>query len=137
MLNPRQIAFVTAYLADANGKEAAISAGYSPRGAAQAASRLLKHPAVKREIDSRMPTPAPASGSTVDPLEYMLSVVSDTTARGLRRDRMAIAAAKYLYPKGDIGQKGRAKVAATAAARGRFKPGDPPATILPFPRKPT
>ena len=56
-LTPRQENFVSEYLRDLNGTRAAIRAGYSPKTAAQAASRLLRNvnisAAVRREKDLR------------------------------------------------------------------------------------
>ncbi len=46
-LTDRQLAFVREYGKDFNGKNAAIRAGYSIKGADVAASRLLRHPAVR------------------------------------------------------------------------------------------
>ncbi|NOD91432.1 terminase small subunit [Ruegeria sp. HKCCD4884] len=49
-LNPRQRAFVLAYLADPNGKKAAISAGYAEGSAEVTASKLLSNAKVARAI---------------------------------------------------------------------------------------
>ena len=49
-LNPRQAAFVTEYLIDLNGTQAAIRAGYSPRSAEVTASRLLSDAKVSAAI---------------------------------------------------------------------------------------
>lgn len=56
-LNPRQRRFVEEYLRCGIGKEAAISAGYSPKSAEQQASRLLTMPEVqtyRRELEQKL-----------------------------------------------------------------------------------
>lgn len=53
-LNPRQARFVSEYLVDLNGKQAAIRAGYSERSAKQTACRLLGEAAVKKAVTSAM-----------------------------------------------------------------------------------
>lgn len=52
-LNDQQMRFVTEYLKDCNGKQAAIRAGYAPRSAEVHASRLLSLDKVKNEIKAR------------------------------------------------------------------------------------
>ncbi|HEX6842919.1 MAG TPA: terminase small subunit [Stellaceae bacterium] len=57
MLTPRQQRFVEEYLVDPNGHQAALRAGYAPRGARQTVTHLLKHPeiaqAIRRGMDAR------------------------------------------------------------------------------------
>jgi phage terminase small subunit len=57
MLTPRQQRFVEEYLIDPNGHQAALRAGYSPRGARQTVTHLLKHPeiaqAIRRGMEAR------------------------------------------------------------------------------------
>ena len=56
-LNPRQKRFVEEYLRLGSGKEAAVAAGYSPKGAEQQASRLLSLPEVqayRRELEQKL-----------------------------------------------------------------------------------
>ena len=50
-LTPRQEAFVKQYLIDRNGKQAAIRAGYSPKGAEVQASALLRLHKVSVAVD--------------------------------------------------------------------------------------
>jgi phage terminase small subunit len=56
-LPPKQLLFVKAYLVDFNGAQAAIRAGYAPRTAKEAASRLLTfvnvQEAIREEIENR------------------------------------------------------------------------------------
>lgn len=50
-LNPKQLAFVAAYIANGqNATQAAITAGYSPRSAASQGHELLKHPEVSAKL---------------------------------------------------------------------------------------
>lgn len=51
-LNPKQLAFCTAYLGGASGIQAAISAGYSQNGANVAASRLLQNVYVAQYLEA-------------------------------------------------------------------------------------
>ena len=57
MLTPRQQRFVEEYLVDPNGHQAALRAGYAPRGARQTVTKLLKHPeiaaAIRRGMEAR------------------------------------------------------------------------------------
>lgn len=53
-LNPKQRRFCEEYLIDSNGAQAAIRAGYSPRGAKQRAHTLMSNPAVRDYLDDRM-----------------------------------------------------------------------------------
>lgn len=50
-LSPKQMAFVTEFMKDRNGKQACIRAGYSPRSAEMQASRLLSKDNVKKAVD--------------------------------------------------------------------------------------
>lgn len=50
-LTPRQERFVTEYLVDLNGKQAALRTGYGPVGAQQHAARMLAMPQVRAAVD--------------------------------------------------------------------------------------
>ncbi len=50
-LNPKQLAFISEYLIDFNGTQAAIRAGYSARTAQEQASVLLSKPMVQRALE--------------------------------------------------------------------------------------
>lgn len=54
MLNEKQKRFVSEYLIDLNAKQAAIRAGYSPKGAEPQASRLLSNVKIQSEIAKAM-----------------------------------------------------------------------------------
>jgi len=49
-LNPRQVAFITEYLVDFNGTQAAIRAGYSPKTASVQSFDLLRKPAIAEAL---------------------------------------------------------------------------------------
>lgn len=53
-LNARQAKFVTEYLVDLNATQAAIRAGYSPKGAEVTGSQLLRNPKVRAEVDAAL-----------------------------------------------------------------------------------
>jgi hypothetical protein len=52
-LDPREERFVTLYVDNPNGTQAAIAAGYSPKSAHTIAHRLLKRSKIKDAIDKR------------------------------------------------------------------------------------
>lgn len=47
----RQMAFAAEYILDWNGTQAAIRAGYSPKGAEVTAAQVLRYPKVRAEIE--------------------------------------------------------------------------------------
>lgn len=51
--NDKQKLFISEYLKSGNATEAAIKAGYSEKGAANAGYRLLQRPEIKAEIEQR------------------------------------------------------------------------------------
>jgi phage terminase small subunit len=53
VLNPKQLAFLEAYLVKPNATQAAIKAGYSRKSARQTGARLCAHPAIKEALRSR------------------------------------------------------------------------------------
>ncbi len=65
-LTVRQQRFVTDYLIDLNGKQAAVRAGYSERSASTMASRLLRRPAVAHAIAAGVEARAARAQVTAD-----------------------------------------------------------------------
>lgn len=65
-LNPRYQRFVDEFVADSNGTQAAIRAGYSERTAAQQASRLLKNVKIAAAIAEARKTVAERLGITAE-----------------------------------------------------------------------
>lgn len=63
---PKTLLFIAEYQVDRNGKEAAIRAGFSPRTAAVAASRLLANHNVRRAIDMALEEKLTEIGVTRD-----------------------------------------------------------------------
>lgn len=53
-LTPRQRRFVVEFLRDRNGTQAAIRAGFSEKGAAVSASKLLRHPKIATYLAARL-----------------------------------------------------------------------------------
>lgn len=52
-LSPKQLVFVQEYLMNKNGRQAAITAGYSEHSADSTASRMLKNDKVKQYLDRK------------------------------------------------------------------------------------
>lgn len=126
-LTIKQSRFVDAYLAEPNGKKAAISAGYSPASAEKAGSRLLRHRGVAAELARRRAGPAAPPAKTVTPLEFLLSVMRDPTNTTAQRIRAAMAAIPYTHAKpAPGGKKDAAAEASKAASTGKFAAGRPP-----------
>lgn len=118
-------AFAASYVVDSNGKKAAIAAGFSKATAAQAASRLLKHPEVVAELKrlkaERAAAEKAAGGDDQEPLDYLMAVMRDAKVDPKLRVRAAIAAAQYRHTKvHDGGKKEQADERAEKAAKGRF-----------------
>jgi phage terminase small subunit len=127
MLTSRQKRFCAAIAVGATQREAAITAGYSLRSAHVRASRLMDDPQVHAEI-ARLRCGERASYEVrpTDPLQYMLSVMTDPNVDERRRDRMAVAAAKYVHAQDGGGKKRERQEAAQRAVSGRFAPAPPP-----------
>ena len=144
---PQQRAFIREYARTGNGRQAAISAGYSPNDAASRASKLLTIEAVRREVDrlsaleKNRPdiaaTDQPANQHT-DPLEYMRQVMQDAEEDPRLRLEAAKALASFTIAKpGAQGKKEQQKDAARKAAEGRFGlRHQQPAPVVPIRREP-
>jgi len=76
----------------------------------------------KKKYDHK--TKAKELGMT--PLEYLLSVMNDSKADSDRRDRAAIAAARYVHKLGDRNAKAEKEARAKKAGSGKFIPGKVP-----------
>lgn len=75
---------------------------------------------------------------TSDPVQFMLSVMRDTTADARLRVDAARGLLPYLHSKAvEPGKKGAAADAAKKAGSGKFAPGKPPtlATVTNLPHK--
>lgn len=67
-MTPKQSAFVTEYLLDSNGTQAAIRAGYSTKTANEQATQLLKKPEIQDAIRQGQQAAAQRNVITVDSL---------------------------------------------------------------------
>lgn len=66
MLSPKQQAFVSEYLIDKNGTQAAIRAGYSPKTAQEQSSRLLSKAIVKAAVEEGIKAQLVDNGITAE-----------------------------------------------------------------------
>lgn len=65
------------------------------------------------------------------PLEYMMSVLNDSSVDESRRDRLAIAAAPFVHARaGEGGKKDERQAAAKKASSGKFSPVAPPLRLV-------
>lgn len=76
MLNEKQKRFVSEYIIDLNAKQAAIRAGYSPKGAEPQASRLLSNAKIQVEIAKAMEDREKRTGITQDRVLAELSAIA-------------------------------------------------------------
>ena len=77
-LTPKQQAFVREYLADFNGAQAAIRAGYSPRTARSIAQENLTKPDIQKAIEKATKRAAEQAGLTVDWVVSRLMALAGT-----------------------------------------------------------
>ena len=120
MLTPRQRRFVEEYLVDPNGHQAALRAGYSPNGARQTVTKLLKHPEIAQAIRERM-----------DARAERLSVDADKVVAEFARIAFADIGnlvewgpdGVTLRPKSALSADDRAAVAEVAAGAGKYGAG--------------
>lgn len=96
-LTPKVIAFVQEYLRDFNGRQAAIRAGYSQKTADQAASRLLRSPAVKSALNKQ---------STVAKVQEQAQAINRMELT-VERTRLEIARIAYFDPRKLFAKDGR------------------------------
>lgn len=91
-LTPRQQRFVSEYLIDLNGTQAAIRAGYSEKTAAEQASRLLTNVKVQETIaEARSRVAQKAEWSATDRL-LSLKAIHDASMEDDRRTAIAAIA---------------------------------------------
>lgn len=65
-MTDQQRAFIREYLVDLNGAQAAIRAGYSTERARKTAYELLRHPAIREEVQKAMDERAEEVGITAE-----------------------------------------------------------------------
>ncbi len=142
-LTDKKRRFVQALQSGLSGAKAAIHAGYSEKGAAVAASRLMKDKDVQEALGrvnqvNKLKEEAAAAGKGVslpdlgklysDPLEFLKAVANDPEQDMKLRVEAAKAWVPYVHGKmGEQGKKDARKQAADkAASGGRFAPPPPP-----------
>ncbi|WP_033460318.1 terminase small subunit [Bordetella bronchiseptica] len=143
-LTDKKRRFVQALQSGLSGAKAAIQAGYSEKGAAVAASRLMKDKDVLEAVEranrvNKAKEEAAAEGRTVnlpdlgklysDPLEFLKAVANDPEQDMKLRVEAAKAWVPYVHGRiGEQGKKDAKKQAAAkaSAAGGRFAPPPPP-----------
>lgn len=134
--------FVEALRKGQTGQEAAIVAGYSEKGASQAASRLMKDPDVIAALErhdkvNKAKEEAKAQGKTFDiaalsqmysdPKDFLSAVMNDVS----EEVKLRVDAAKTLMPyfhtrKADVGKKEQQQAKADSIANNRFAPRSAP-----------
>ncbi|WP_368655406.1 terminase small subunit [Castellaniella ginsengisoli] len=128
--------FVAALQSGLSGAKAAVAAGYSEKGAAQAASRLMKDKDVqealkRKELVEQAKAEAKAAGKEVnlpdlgkmfsDPKAFLMALMNDPG----EDMKLRVDAAKALMPftherKGEASKKSAKEEAAHKAMQGRF-----------------
>lgn len=96
--------------------------GGSRPGSGRPRKEAGKAPNIRDEADANRPRPS-LEGQT--PLEYMLAVMNDPDQDGLRRDKMAMAAAPYVHARAAEvapGKKEQKLAEAERVAGGKFAP---------------
>ena len=77
-LNEKQLRFVQELLVDDNGTQAAIRAGYAPKGAAVTASRMLNNAKIQAAVQAARAERAKRTGITADwVLTQIASIATD------------------------------------------------------------
>lgn len=141
-LTEQQRRYAEARLAGLSKKDAAVAAGCPEKTAAQAGSRLEKHPNVLahlarlKEIES---TANPAAGRDAapagglggeffeDPKDMLKHAMNNRSLDPKIRLQAAIALLPFEHKKlGESGKKEQNEEAAAGAVRGRFAPAAPP-----------
>lgn len=131
-LTDKQLAFVVNKAAGVANRDAAIAAGYAVAGAAVAADKLMRNPAIRSAIkaaakptpgvDTKAAAPVMPRDKYADPKAFLLDVMNlGTLPIAVRAD-----AAKQLLPymharMGETGKKETAKEEAKKIARGNRK----------------
>jgi hypothetical protein len=108
------------------GKRLESTTAFKKRKFCSLSCSNTRKPAAKAERQRlAKETFAATPSENLEPLAYMLKVMNDPNAPADRRDRMAIAAAKFVHRRasGNSGKKDGQKAAAKKAATGRFSMG--------------
>lgn len=138
-LTDKQKAFVVNKAAGVANRDAAIAAGYAVAGAAVAADKLMRNPAVRSALkaaakgspgdDTKVATPVMPRDKYDDPLSFLLDVMNHADLPIAMRADAAKQLLPYKHPRmGETGKKEAAKERAREIAGGRhkFAPKAPP-----------
>jgi phage terminase small subunit len=99
-LSARQTIFVTEYLKDRNGTQAAIRAGYSERTAGEQASRLLANVKVKQIVNKKQENiNKDLREMFADEAVNAFKVLKEIMMKGAAMDKDRLAAAKDLLDR--------------------------------------
>ncbi len=131
-MTAKMMRFAAALADGQSGADAARTAGYAAASARVTASKLRRDPRVMAELE-RLRTGAPMAphrrGLELEPLAFLLSVMSDATESTRTRMRCAIAAMPYVHARPVAGAKASKIEAAKVASAGRFQASAPPNVI--------
>ena len=161
MLTAQKRKFAVALMTGMSKKDAAVKAGYSEKSARSKGSQLAKDPEViafiarkKKEIvtvdevpacrknvytpavniPKNIPVPEapPVTGKYDDPLQFLMSVMNDSTEDIDTRKDAAKAMLPYVHPKkGETGKKeARSAAAKVAAVASKFGSMAPPKLVV-------
>lgn len=143
-LTEQQRKYAEARFDGCNKREAAILAGCPEKTAAQAGSRLEKHPNViahLARLKAGESAKNPSAGSDApppdglqpfydDPMEMLRESMNNRLLDPKIRIQAAVALLPYSHQKlGESGKKDNLNDAAKSAAGGRFQPAKPPAQL--------
>lgn len=92
-MTPKQQRFVDEYLIDLNATQAAIRAGYSPKTAIAAGSRLLTYDEVKAGVVAGQAARAERIGISQD---YVLENLTEVVERCMQRAPVMVREGKYM-----------------------------------------
>lgn len=143
-LTDKKRKFVDALQSGLSGAKAAVAAGYSEKGASQAASRLMNDPDViaaleRRKSVEKAKSEAKAQGKSLnlpdfskmysDPAEFLKALMNDAGEDMKLRVDAAKALMPYIHQRKGEGGKKDAKQEAAEKVSGRFGPPSPPKLV--------
>lgn len=92
--------FVAGLMAGQTPQQAALAAGYAPKGIKVAVHRMARCPHVAAHLErARRWAHLPPRPATTDPLKYLLTVMADPREPPVLRLEAAIAAAPYRHAR--------------------------------------
>lgn len=115
-LNPKRRKFVSEYLKDCNGTQAAIRAGYSPRTANEQAAELLAIPSIRAAVDEKLAALYARNELTVDRVLEEWRRIGFSDLRTFFRDDGNLKSMKELTPEQGAALAGTEVIIKNAAA---------------------